>query len=142
MPQEKTNGFIDSNIWLYAFLQQQDVDKTSKSKELLHNKQLNSIVSTQIINEVCFNLRKKANFSESDLMILIDNFYHNYSVINLEKTTLHLASELRQQYKLSFWDSLVIASALQANANVIYTEDMQNDLIIHKTLKIINPFLN
>jgi len=141
MLPEKINCFVDSNIWLYAFLQQQDAEKSDKAKDLLHNPQLNISISTQVINEVCVNLRKKTHFSESDLQALIERFYFRYNVTNLEKDTLLDASELRQNYKLSFWDSLVIASALQADAAVIYSEDMQHGLVINKTLKIVNPLL-
>jgi predicted nucleic acid-binding protein len=51
------------------------------------------------------------------------------------------SSRLRQQYNLSFWDSLIVSSALSVKANYLYSEDMQNGLIIHQNLKIINPFL-
>ena len=141
MIPEKINCFVDSNIWIYAFLQQEDINKATKAKELLHNLQLDISISTQIINEVCVNLHKKTNFSEPDLQILIESFYCRYTVITIEKSTLLDASELRQHYKLSFWDILVIASALQTDASVIYSEDMQNNLVINKTLTIINPLL-
>ncbi len=41
---------------------------------------------------------------------------------------------------LSFWDSLIVASALAAGANVLYSEDIQDGLIVLKQLNIINPF--
>jgi predicted nucleic acid-binding protein len=40
----------------------------------------------------------------------------------------------------SYWDSLIIATALQANATKLYTEDLQHGQRIGK-LTIINPFL-
>jgi len=141
MPHEKINCFIDSNIWLYAFFEQNEADKTAMANELLSNKTVNKFVSTQVINEVCFNLRKKAKYSEAELKIIIDSFYQNCTVMRLEYTTLSLALELRLQYKLSFWDSLMVSSGLQANVEIFYSEDMQHNLIVNKTLKIVNPFL-
>jgi predicted nucleic acid-binding protein len=141
MPHEKTNCFIDSNIWLYAFLEQNDTNKTALANKLLWNNELNKFVSTQVINEVCFNLRKKAKFSEAELKITIDSFYQSCAVMRLDYTTLSLALELRQQYSLSFWDSLMVSSGLQANVDILYSEDMQHNLIVNNTLKIINPFL-
>jgi predicted nucleic acid-binding protein len=44
------------------------------------------------------------------------------------------------KYSLSFWDSLIVASALAANAEILYSEDMQNGLLIENKLRIINPF--
>jgi predicted nucleic acid-binding protein len=51
-------------------------------------------------------------------------------------------SQLRQEYALSFWDSMVVACALAADAQILYSEDMQDGLIIRETLEIKNPFTN
>jgi len=42
---------------------------------------------------------------------LIESFYTNYRVIDLTQVILIRASQLRQQYSLSYWDSLIVASA-------------------------------
>ncbi len=49
-------------------------------------------------------------------------------------------SDLRSRYPFSFWDGLIVASALSADAEVLYSEDMQNGLLIENSLKIVNPF--
>ena len=50
------------------------------------------------------------------------------------------ASELREAYSLSYWDSLIVATALEAGAAILYSEDMQDGLWINAQLQIINPF--
>jgi predicted nucleic acid-binding protein len=50
------------------------------------------------------------------------------------------ATELRSRYQLSFWDSLIVSSALSAKVNILLSEDMQNGLVIENTLEIVNPF--
>ena len=50
------------------------------------------------------------------------------------------ASELREEYSLSFWDSLIIAAAFLSGAEILYSEDMQGGIVIRESLKIINPF--
>jgi predicted nucleic acid-binding protein len=47
---------------------------------------------------------------------------------------------LREQYAFSFWDSLIVSSALHAEAAVLYSEDMQDGLVVEKRVRIINPF--
>ena len=50
--------FIDSNIWLYSFLRQ-DEEKRKAAKTLIKSCiRKFTFISTQIINEVCFNLKK------------------------------------------------------------------------------------
>lgn len=71
---------------------------------------------------------------------LIESFYTNYRVIDLTQVILIRASQLRQQYSLSYWDSLIVASALIANVTEIYSEDMQHELVISNQITIINPF--
>jgi len=55
--------------------------------------------------------------------------------------TYYSAYYLRSEYNLSFWDSLVVASALENNCTALYTEDMQHQQIIRNQLTVINPFL-
>jgi predicted nucleic acid-binding protein len=50
------------------------------------------------------------------------------------------ASELRTGYSFSFWDSLIVGTALSAGANTLYSEDMQDGLIVANQLTLINPF--
>jgi predicted nucleic acid-binding protein len=97
-------------------------------------------VSTQVINEVCVNLIKKAQFSEQQIQQLIESFYAKYVVVELSKLLLLRGSALREQHAFSFWDSLIVAGALAANATVLYSEDMQDGLVVEKHLRIVNPF--
>jgi predicted nucleic acid-binding protein len=131
--------FVDTNIWLYAFIEGEDRQKTARAKELLEASPT-IIVSTQVINEICVNLLKKAQFSEQQVQQLIESFYAKYMVIELSKTLLLKASALRAQYIFSFWDSTIVSSALHAEATVLYSEDMQDGLVVENRMRIINPF--
>jgi predicted nucleic acid-binding protein len=53
---------------------------------------------------------------------------------------LRTASVLREQYAFSFWDSLIVSSALQADAVILYSEDMQDGLVVENRVRIIDPF--
>lgn len=134
----KTRSFIDTNIWLYAFIETDDVEKTKIAKSVITENDV--FVTVQIINETCVNLLKKAQFIEEDIQSLISSFYQKYTVLEINEGTLFHASKLRSHYKLSFWDSIVVASASGSDSSYLYSEDMQNGLTIEKRLKIINPF--
>jgi predicted nucleic acid-binding protein len=140
MPVENKAVFIDSNIWLYTFIAQQDQAKSTIAKNLLVTTPV-IVLSTQVINEVCFNLVRKTQISSSVITQLIRSYYTKYVIAELNQDTLLEATDLREEYRLSFWDSLIVASALQMKANILYTEDMHHSLIIRKHLQIINPFL-
>ena len=130
--------FVDSNIWIYALNQSQDFQKHQICNTLATETGL--YLSTQVINEVCVNLIKKAKFQENQIQNLIQGFYQIHQIVEIDINILLKASTLRTQYLFSFWDSLIIASALSVNTNQLYSEDMQHGLII-EGLQIINPFL-
>jgi predicted nucleic acid-binding protein len=132
-------GFIDSNIWLYALLIGQNEEKTRIAKNLTLIEF--NIVSIQVINEVCVNLIKKDKYNEAQIKKLISSFYANHLVVEINREILLHASDLRSRYAFSFWDGLIAASALSADAKVLYSEDMQDGLMIEKRLKIVNPFI-
>ena len=130
--------FVDTNIWLYAFLDTGEDEKSSRAKELFQ--QTAPMLSVQVVNEVCVNLIKKANFPEGQIYQLIESFYEKYPIVEMDEGILLSASELRQEYAFSFWDSMVVACALASGAEILYSEDMQHGLVIRGALKIVNPF--
>ena len=91
--------FIDTNIWLYAFTVGNDPKKTARAKTLIET-QSAVFVSTQVINEACVNLIKKAHFSEQQVQQLIESFYAKYIVVELSKPVILKASALRGQHAL------------------------------------------
>ncbi|MFZ8805680.1 MAG: hypothetical protein ACO2PO_22235, partial [Candidatus Calescibacterium sp.] len=58
----------------------------------------------------------------------------------LRKSSVDKALSLANQYKYSYWDSLIIASALENKCKILYTEDMQDGQILEGKHKIENPF--
>lgn len=132
--------FIDTNVWLYAFISSQDEAKSIIARKLLANSHSQFLVSMQVINEVCVNMLRKADTDEAKLKQLIRSFFYRYEVVMLEESILLAASDLRQLYSLSYWDSLIVGTALAAGATTLYSEDMQDGQIIDGRLTIINPF--
>jgi len=138
--------FIDSNIWLYRLLvEPDDPNHTDQRKRpiaigLTSAEDIN--ISSQVINEVCVVLVKKAKFAENQIKQVIQELYDGCIVTELNRDILLNASHIRSQYCLSFWDSLIVASALTANASILYSEDMQDGLVVDQRLRIVNPFIS
>lgn len=134
--------FIDSNIWLYALIetqQEKDLFKHEIAKKLIH--QLTNIhVSTQVVNEVCINLMRKADKDNDFIYAFLRDFLSAYPVHDQSTDDLLTAATLRSDYSFSYWDSLIVASALHCKCSVLYSEDMQDGLFVYDDLQIINPF--
>jgi len=130
--------FIDTNIWLYAFIPSQDPTKSARARDII--RQSDIIISSQVINEICVNLIKKAQSGEPAIRRLINSFYKRYTAIIIDKATMLKSSELRENLQLSYWDSLIVSSALLGGAQTLYTEDMADGLLVENRLRITNPF--
>lgn len=133
--------FVDSNLWLYAFVcRPGEESKHIKARELIE-KPVRYIVSEQVIAEVSANLLRKAGIADDHLMLLVESFYGRYQVVTPGLDLHRRAHGLRGKYSLSFWDSLILAAALEAGCNTLYTEDMQHGLVVEGQLSVLNPLL-
>ncbi len=131
--------FPDSNIWLYGLLLPPHPVKRQRAIELCASRDI--CVSSQVVNEVLANYRKKQPATEEEIRKILDEFYSEYLVLEILKEDIQTASELREEYRFSYWDSLIVATALRGNADILYSEDMQDDLRVRNRLTIRNPFL-
>ena len=134
----KDKVFIDTNIWLYAFMEQ-DLGKSKIAREFIDKNIEYICLSTQVLNEICINLLRKAGYSENDIKTLINNFYQVYEIYPIEVEDCIKASDIREKFNISYWDSLIVASALNNQCTILLSEDMQHNQKI-ESLKIINPF--
>lgn len=134
--------FVDTNILIYAH----DLDAGTKHdrsvsviESLWENK--NGILSTQVLQEFYVNVTKKIGnpLSRAQARGIIEN-YLSWCVEVNEPETILTASEIEERYLLSFWGSMIIAAADNANAEKILTEDLNHGQII-EGIKIENPFL-
>ena len=71
----------------------QDASKSAIAKSLIQDKDIAITVSTQIINEVCVNLVRKAHFSEKKIREVIESFYSRYDVTEIDRK---FSSELQK----------------------------------------------
>lgn len=134
--------FVDSNIWIYAVTQSGSIPPNPRheaAKVLIRT--IQPYISVQVINEVSYNLVKKFKFTESDIQTLVKSFYRTYTVCPIMDEVLLLeASSIRQRYNISFWDSMLVSTAIQSQCSLFYTEDMRHGLIVNDVLTIVNPF--
>jgi len=140
--------FIDTNILLYALTEpkekdkEKDLPKRAKSLELL-TKLYNEddiVVSVQVLNELHFNMVRKFKIDDNmSFKTLQENVFAIASVENLTAQTYTKAFQMREKYNISYWDSLVVASALESGCTKLYSEDMQEGLVVDGILNIINP---
>ena len=139
-------AFIDTNIYIYALTESQDQKDESKRsialsvfETLIQSQTI--VTSTQVLNEFHSNLVKKFKLDDVAVFNIVEQNILPISLIApIGFQTYQLAFNLRSQYSVSFWDSLIVASALENNCKTLYSEDMQHQQKIENQLLIINPF--
>ena len=132
------NVFLDTNILVYSY-SNNEPDKRTVARTLISEN--NSFLSTQVLQELSNTITKKLGFSFSDAIKVVEEMSKNNNLNTNTQITIIKACEIAERYQFSFYDSMIIAAALESNCKILYSEVMQHNQIIQDTLKIINPFL-
>ncbi|MEH2174871.1 PIN domain-containing protein [Nostoc sp.] len=139
-----STSFIDTNVWLYRLFDDNKMEVAERTRKRNIAIEITEaegiIISTQVVNEVVANLLKKAAFNEGQIKAVIQSLYRRCTVVEFNLTIFESASDIRSRYNFSFWDSLIISCALSARASILYSEDMQDGLVVADQLEIVNPF--
>ena len=138
MKPTKDKIFFDSNILVYSY-STSDVRKQTIARKLMLLD--NRFISTQVLNETSNVLQKKYAVERAALIELATDFENHFYIHKLTVANTKKALYIAEKYKFSFYDSLIIAAAIECDCTTLYSEDMQHNLIIESTLKIINPFV-
>ena len=141
MNETEDNIFIDTNLFVYAKLEIPDEAKHAKAKFFLSNLTGHIIISTQVLNEL-YSVFAKHNISDQIIQETITSILDEIILETITLKTIHIAWAVRNKYHYSYYDSLIIASALEAGCKVLYSEDLQHNQTIDGKLKIVDPFLN
>lgn len=132
------NIFFDTNIILYSYSLVSD-QKNISAKQLIRN--TSSIISTQVLQEICNVLIKKFTMDEISISTALLEINKNFNVKINNVETISKAVQIHFKYRYSYYDSLIISSALQNQCSILYSEDLQHNQKIEKNLTIINPFI-
>jgi predicted nucleic acid-binding protein len=135
--------FVDTNILMYAH------DRAAGAKHLRAKALVEQLwesrsgaVSTQVLQELAVNLRRKAKkpLDARATRDVISDYLAWQVVVNGSDSILE-ALELETRYQLSFWDALVVHAAQVAGAEILYSEDL-SDGQRYGTVRVKNPLTN
>ena len=131
--------FLDTNIIIYAF-SEDEVEKQSIALRLLDRQNDNVLISKQVVNELANVLLKKFKLSSAQVENALLELDTIVNIVDFDLSTQIKALHIKKKYNLQFYDSLIIATALENRCTTLYSEDMHHDMIIENRLRIIDPF--
>ncbi len=127
--------FFDTNVLIY--LASGDEAKADRAEALVAT---GGVISVQVLNELLNVARRKMRLSWSDARAVLETVRGLLSVEAVTVAIHESAVALAERYNLAIYDSVIVASALAANCETLWSEDMQHGLLIEDCLRILNPF--
>jgi len=133
----RDRAFIDTNIFIYLY-SEDEVWKQRISQKTVDT--YNCVISTQVLNEFSNVCLGKLKLSSKEVGLAIDEIIEQCIVVPVEKHTIKSAIDIHNRYRYSYFDSLMIASAINSDCKYIMTEDLADGQIIDGKLTIINVY--
>jgi predicted nucleic acid-binding protein len=134
--------FVDTNILVYAHDRTAGL-KHERARQLLERLWASGqgVVSTQVLQELCINLRRKVTpaIPVDEIRRLIQDYLSWEIVVNTPASVIQ-ALDIEVRYKTSFWDALILQAAESADAAVIYSEDLAAGQK-YGPVQVVNPLL-
>jgi predicted nucleic acid-binding protein len=132
--------FVDTNILMYAH-DKAAGEKHQRAKTLVAQlwRDRTGVVSTQVLQELTVNLRRKA-LRPLDIKAtreIVADYLTWYVVVNDGESILE-ALDLEERFQISFWDALVLQAAHASGAEVLYSEDLSDEQT-YGSVRVINP---
>lgn len=129
--------FVDSNVWLYM-ANNDSPEKKSISLNLLNR---DTYTSPQVLFE-CINVcRKKLKLNSEIAFSFAENLLQVNKLIEENANIVYTALQLCRQSSFQPFDAKIVATALEAGCDILYSEDMHHGLFVNNSLRIINPFI-
>lgn len=130
--------FLDTNILVYAY-STAEPEKREIARHLITSGR--AWISVQVLNEYCNVARRKYPLLFERVSQTLDELADCLNIRELSFTTTRQAARLSQKYGWSFYDSLIVAAALECPCAILLTEDLQHGFVVDDQLRIENPFL-
>ncbi|MBU3031581.1 PIN domain-containing protein [Paracoccus marinaquae] len=126
--------FADTNVVLYVL---DEGPKADRAETILGQ---GPRISVQVLNETLVNCRRKAGLSWEETGAFLEGLRALCPVEELTLQTHDVGRALAESYGFSIYDAMIVASALIAGCATLWSEDMQDGLLVENQLRIVNPF--
>ena len=132
--------FVDTNVFVYS-QDRADPQKRKTAMELLQqlSSQGSLVISTQVLQEFACVAVKKLKLNIPETNTLIDELA-KLPMLAIDPSTIKDAVTIHFAHSLSFFDSLILATAIRHGCSCVYSEDMADGQTI-RGVRVINPFL-
>ncbi|HEX4953268.1 MAG TPA: PIN domain-containing protein [Thermoanaerobaculia bacterium] len=132
-------SFLDSNVLVYTDDGDSPV-KRARALDLFQDlrQSRRGVISTQVLGEYFSVATRKLGVGPQVARRKVELFAR-LDLVLIDAATILKAIDLHRLRSLSWWDSLIVCAALEANCRVLFSEDLHPGRI--EGLEVINPFV-
>jgi predicted nucleic acid-binding protein len=133
--------FVDTNVFVYAY----ESARTAKNALAIERigqlwRERSGRTSIQVLKEFyATSTRKLAHRMSSEQAWEITSSLLAWDPQPTDRHLLVKAHEIEQRYRISWWDSLIVAAAQLQDCDVLLTEDLQAGMRFDQ-VTVLNPF--
>jgi predicted nucleic acid-binding protein len=128
-------SFFDTNV--LAYFASLDTSKSGRAEELMAE---GGTISVQILNEMANVARRKFKMSWPETFSVLTAIKYFLEIRPITLQVHEAGMLLAQKFQLAIYDAVIVASALDAGCDTLWSEDMQDGMVFENRLKIVNPF--
>jgi predicted nucleic acid-binding protein len=128
-------SFFDTNVLVY--IASGDSVKADRAEAIIGN---GGVISVQVLNELTNVARRKMRLAWPDTRSFLSVLRGLLTVQSITVETHETGLALAERYNLSTYDAMIVASALHADCDRLWSEDMQHGMQFDEGLRIVNPF--
>ena len=134
--------FLDTNVFVYLF-DETDDHKRTRAENLVRQALEDRVgcISYQVVQETLNVLTGKLGAEPDRVRRLLEHVLLPLWQVNPSESLYHRGLDLQGRYGYGFYDSLIVAAALESGCEILYSEDLRQDQKIGD-LTIRNPFAN
>lgn len=129
-------SFIDTNVIVY--LASGDPAKADRAEGIVAE---GGIVSVQVLNEFVNVARRRMRLSWEEIHAFLSGLRALLRVEPLTLAVHETGLRLAERYGLSTYDAMIAAAALCNDCDVLWSEDLQDGMLIDGRLRVANPFV-
>jgi predicted nucleic acid-binding protein len=132
-------AFLDTNVLVYAF-DARDERKQSIGQQVLDDDEIVPVLSIQVLGEFYVTISRKlpTPLSQADAEAAVSAF-SRYNTVAIDAQMVRAAIAASVQHQLSYWDALILESAVAGGCTQLITEDLDHGSVL-RGIEIVNPF--
>ena len=132
--------FFDTNILLYS-ISRSPAESVKRARAISLLADDSGALSVQVLQEFYVQATRSSRPDPipHEFAAGLIEAWSRFRVQDMTMSVLRAALRIRQVYGFSYWDSAIVAAALELRCDRVYTEDLTHGQVV-ETLTIFNPF--